>query len=255
MIRYQTFPNLNNADDQGLLAMGGDLSVSTLVSAYSQGVFPWFNDDQPILWWSPDPRLVLYPDQVRITRSLKKSIKNKFRVTCNETFERVIRGCALRGQSTEPLTSLDTDLNSNDAEATWITQDMYDAYLELHEKGYAHSIETWHNEELVGGLYGVCLGDVFFGESMFSTHTDASKTALVYLCQHLKNKDFKLIDCQVASDHLFTLGAVEIPRTEFAANLVDIDIHKTSDDFATNFPSEFNELKSLLSPANGIKLK
>ncbi len=243
MLRFQPFPALSQADDQGLLAMGGDLSVNTLVSAYAQGVFPWFNEGQPILWWSPDPRLVLIPNEIRISRSLRKSIKNKFTISCNRAFEQVITGCALRGNAGQN----DTQGHRQSGEATWITQDMHDAYIELHKLGYAHSVEVWSKGELVGGLYGVCLGRVFFGESMFSSQTDASKAALVYLCNHLHEKGFTLIDCQVASDHLLTLGAKEISRNEFVAALVDINIHEKNADFATAFPCEFDDLKSLLS--------
>lgn len=252
MISFQPFPDPSNADDQGLLAMGGDLSVSTLVSAYAQGIFPWFNEDQPILWWSPDPRLVLIPNEVRISRSLRKSIKNKFSVTCNQAFEQVITGCALRGTVTNNAPD-EIQSTSLDSDATWITQDMHDAYIELHKLGYAHSIEVWSNNELVGGLYGVCLGKVYFGESMFSSRTDASKVALVHLCGHLNNKKFRLIDCQVASDHLFTLGAKEISRNEFSAALVDINIDKPSSDFADEFPCRFDDLRSLLSRESDIK--
>jgi len=227
MIEFQPFPDLHHADHDGLLAMGGDLSVDTLVSAYAQGIFPWFNEGQPILWWSPNPRLVLYPDQIKISRSLRKNIKNKYQVTCNQAFDKVIHACALRGHE-----------EASSQESTWITQEMHQAYIKLHKAGYAHSIETWHQNELIGGLYGVCLGQVFFGESMFSRKPDASKTALAYLCEHLKNKHFRLIDCQVASDHLFSLGAVEISRNEFLAALVDININEPSPDFGDVFPTQ-----------------
>ncbi|MBX2849409.1 MAG: leucyl/phenylalanyl-tRNA--protein transferase [Acidiferrobacterales bacterium] len=236
MIAFQPFPSLDNADEDGLLAMGGDLSLNTLVSAYAQGVFPWFNEGQPILWWSPDPRLVLYPDEVKISRSLKKNLKNKYQVTCDRVFKHVVKGCALRGSTPNSV-----------PEGTWITEQMYEAYVDLHNAGYAHSIETWNNDQLVGGLYGVCLGDVFFGESMFSLEVDASKVALVYLCQHLLNKNFQLIDCQVASDHLFTLGAREIPRKAFTDSLVNINIHQSTSNFADDFPTEVKGLHSLLS--------
>lgn len=237
MLSFQPFPSLDNADDDGLLAMGGDLSVNTLVSAYAQGVFPWFNEGQPILWWSPDPRLVLYPTHVKVSRSLKKSMSNKFTVTCNQAFEQVIQGCALRGQSPEHA--------HNSKEATWITQAMHEAYIELHKQHYAHSVEVWQDQQLVGGLYGVCLDKVFFGESMFSRKADASKTALVYLCQHLANHNFELIDCQVASDHLFSLGAVEISRDDFVKSLNNIDINQEKSDFSANFPTSVKQLNKL----------
>ncbi len=236
MIRYQAFPALDHADEDGLLAMGGDLSVDTLVSAYAQGIFPWFNEGQPILWWSPDPRLVLYPSRIKISKSLKKSLRAKYQVTCNQAFERVITGCALRGSTPNMI-----------PEATWITEQMHSAYMELHKAGYAHSIETWSNGELMGGLYGVSLGKTFFGESMFSRAADASKVALAFLCQHLLNGDFKVIDCQVASDHLFTLGAEEISRKNFVSQLVDINIQQPNKHFARDFPKAFEDLMPLFS--------
>lgn len=226
MVNFVNFPAVTNANEDGLLAMGGDLSVDSLVSAYAQGIFPWFNDDQPILWWSPNPRLVLYPDQVKISRSLRKTIrKGLYRVSCNTQFERVIKGCALRG-STQPHAP---------APDTWITDSMHSAYLDLHRLGYAHSIEVWQENTLVGGLYGVALGSVFFGESMFSSATDASKIALVSLCQWLRHRNVSLIDCQVASDHLLSLGAKEITRSAFLKSLEHIDIESPHTDFAVDF--------------------
>ena len=206
---------MRNANQDGLLASGGDLSVDTLVSAYTQGIFPWFNDGQPILWWSPDPRLVLFPEDIRVSKSLAKTLKkNKFDLRCNTSFEQVIKGCALRGaQSADQKT-----------EETWITESMHNAYLELHKQGYAHSIEVWQDQQLVGGLYGIAMGSVFFGESMFSRVNDASKVALVGLCQHLPSKNIDLIDCQVASDHLFSMGASEIPRQLFLQFLEPINL-------------------------------
>ncbi len=254
MIQFTAFPELHNADQDGLLAMGGDLSVNTLVSAYSQGIFPWFNEGQPILWWAPDPRLVLYPNQFKISRSLKRNIKNKYDVTCNRAFSEIISGCALRGGPEINATELDaldnspnTHLDDEPQETTWITKAMHQAYIELHNTGYAHSIETWQDGELVGGLYGVCLGKVFFGESMFSRKPDASKAALAYLCQHLANQEFKLIDCQVASEHLFSLGAIEIPRSEFIAALNDIDINQPNLGFSKNFPDNPTDLTHYFS--------
>jgi leucyl/phenylalanyl-tRNA--protein transferase len=205
-LEFITFPPVINADEDGLLAMGGDLNLNTLVSAYSQGVFPWYNDDQPILWWSPDPRTVLFPNDIKVSRSLAKNIKNAgFIVTCNKDFDAVISACALRGQqdSQAPI------------EETWIGDDMRVAYSALHKQHYAHSIEVWQNNELVGGLYGLAIGNTFFGESMFSRASNASKVALVTLCKALSAAGFNMIDCQVASDHLFSLGAVEISRERF----------------------------------------
>jgi len=217
MIDFVAFPDVENANPDGLLTVGGDLSVDTLVSAYSQGIFPWFNDDQPVLWWSPDPRLVLYPEAIKVSRSLKKVIrKNELELRCNTEFEEVISGCALRG-ATADLEIL---------EDTWITESMHEAYTQLHRQGYAHSIEVWQNNELVGGLYGIALGKTFFGESMFSRVSNASKIALVGLCQHLLVKGFTIIDCQVASPHLFTMGACEIERSKFIQSLEPLKLSK-----------------------------
>lgn len=227
-IEYVRFPSVSNATEDGLLAMGGNLSVNTLVSAYAQGIFPWFTENQPVLWWSPDPRLVLFPNQIKISRSLRKSLKNQdFEIRCNSDFEGVIKACALRGRSPD-----EEDKNPED---TWITQTMHDAYCELHTRGYAHSIECWQNDKLVGGLYGVALGKLFFGESMFTRKRDASKVALVALCQALEKQNFSLIDCQVYSDHLASLGAVEIPREEFLKILEGTDIQSPMHHFADFF--------------------
>jgi len=238
MVDHIPFPDLSHASKDGLLTMGGDLSIDMLVSAYSQGIFPWFNEDQPILWWSPDPRLVIYPGQVKISRSLAKRIKqNHFNVSCNRAFDKVISGCAVRGAHSFNAPS----------EGTWITQEMRDAYLRLHEQGYAHSIEVWQSERLVGGLYGVALGKVFFGESMFSRENDASKIALVALSQWLLEKHFTVIDCQVASQHLFSMGAKEIPRDHFLELLVGLDINSPLLSFSSGFENlELrNAIKSL----------
>ena len=197
------FPSVDLAlqEPDGLLAVGGDLSVDRLVNAYRHGIFPWYSDDQPILWWSPDPRLVLYPSQVKINRSLAKSLRKElFTVRFDTAFKDVIQACAAP---------------RSDEEGTWITDDMQQAYLRLHEAGYAHSIECWQDDKLVGGLYGIALGNVFFGESMFSRVTDASKIALVYLCAHLVKWQFSMIDCQVETEHLINMGAVSIPRQKF----------------------------------------
>ena len=218
MVNYVTFPDLQEANEDGLLAMGGDLSVDTLVSAYAQGIFPWFNHDQPILWWSPDPRLVLFPDRIKISKSLAKKIRQaRYSVSCNQAFEQVISACALRGKAkpTEPTTP---------HQETWITESMHQAYLQMHRAGYAHSIEVWDQQNLLGGLYGVLLGKVFFGESMFSRAPDASKLALVALCRHMQRSGMALIDCQVASEHLFSMGAEEIARDQFIQQLAHIDL-------------------------------
>jgi len=226
MINFVPFPELHNANEDGLLAVGGDLDVDSLVSAYAQGIFPWFNNDQPILWWSPDPRLVLYPEQLKISKSLAKLQRQKrYRLSCDQAFPEVISNCALRGNNTQ----------LEDADETWITDSMHAAYIELFNAGYAHSIEVWDQDELVGGLYGVVLGKVFFGESMFSQQNNVSKLALARLCKHLQHKQFVAIDCQVSSAHLLSLGAIEISRTKFIQQLSHIDIQQSSFDFANNF--------------------
>ncbi len=196
------FPPAWFARPDGLLCIGGDLSAKRLILAYEKGIFPWFSKDEPFLWWSPDPRLVLFPDSVHVSRSLNKKIKkNFFEVRINTCFEQVILACA------RP--------RKNKNEGTWLVQEMIDAYTNLHNLGYAHSIETYNNGRLAGGLYGICLGGSFFGESMFSLEKDASKIALVALANYLETNGFDLIDCQVTSSHLITMGAVEIPRNSF----------------------------------------
>jgi len=225
-INFVQFPSVSNANEDGLLAMGGDLDVNTLVSAYAQGIFPWYSEGQPILWWSPNPRMVLYPSQIKVSRSLTKVLKKKlFQVTCNQVFEDVINACALRGQQTEDVPREDT----------WITDDMVKAYLELHDQGYAHSVEVWQDGKLVGGLYGIALGKAFFGESMFSRVSNASKVGLVTLCHHLSGAGFEIIDCQVASDHLFSLGAVEVDRKQFLDIIEDVDINQPNLKFSKSF--------------------
>ena len=228
MIDFVRFPDLIDANQDGLLAHGGDLTPDTLVSAYAQGIFPWFNHDQPILWWSPDPRLVLYPQDFKTSKSLQKTIRaQKFTFSCDREFSQVVSACALRGLTEHADESIDT----------WIGVSMQQAYQHLHQAGYAHSIEVWQQKKLVGGLYGVALGKVFFGESMFSRVNDASKLALRALCDHLSKNNFKIIDCQVASDHLFSLGAQEIPRADFVQILSNIDIQQAPRDFANEFPA------------------
>ncbi len=200
----QPFPPLRNAlrDPNGLLAVGGCLSSERLLNAYKQGVFPWFSHDDPILWWSPNPRLVLFPEKLQISKRLAKTIRQKkFDVTTNQAFDSVISKCA--------------ELRA-DKEGTWISNDIQNAYSKLHQEGFAHSFEAWHDGKLVGGLYGIILGKVFFGESMFHTVSDASKVAFAYCVEQLKMHDFQLIDCQVHSEHLVSLGAEEISRAAFA---------------------------------------
>ena len=199
----QDFPPSQKAlkDPNGLLAVGGCLSSTRLINAYRHGIFPWYNQEEPILWWSPDPRLVLFPEQLIVSQSLRKTLKKqKFTVTIDRAFKQVISACA------QPR-----KVESN----TWITNDIEHAYIELHRLGIAHSAETWLDDALVGGLSGVAIGQVFFGESMFHTATDASKVAFATLVEKLKNWDYHLIDCQVHSSHLANLGAVNINRKKF----------------------------------------
>jgi leucyl/phenylalanyl-tRNA--protein transferase len=192
-------------DPNGLLAVGGDLSPGRLLAAYRRGIFPWYSDDQPILWWSPHPRVILRPEELKVSRSLAKTLRNKpFEVTFDRAFERVMRACA------EPRA---------DGLGTWITEEMVAAYVELHRLGHAHSAECWLEGELVGGLYGLAIGRVFFGESMFARRTDASKVAFAHLVRHLRAWGFGLIDCQVGTEHLLSLGAHGIPRADFEALL------------------------------------
>ncbi len=202
LTRQLRFPDPGLADADGLLAVGGDLSVKRLLLAYSMGIFPWFSDDSPILWWSPDPRLVLLPGDLRITRSLRRTLKkNVFTVTFDRAFREVITACSC--------------IPRRDGQGTWITPEMINAYCQLHEAGHAHSVESWHEGRLAGGLYGVALGSAFFGESMFSRATDASKVALVHLVRRLVLWDFRIIDCQVTSAHMMSMGAHEMSRPDF----------------------------------------
>lgn len=236
MPKFIEFPALENCNEDGLLAMGGNLSRDALVSAYSQGIFPWFNEGQPILWWSPDPRLVLFPDELNVSRSLAKVIRRKeFRITADHAFAEVIDGCATRGLPAD----------TTRASATWITTEMREAYIDLSSAGYAHSIETWSGDQLVGGLYGIALGKVFFGESMFSRASNASKVALWGLAQWLKRQKFELIDCQISNDHLLSLGAREIPRQDFIAALQDVDIQTSPANFASGFDEYIESFDSV----------
>ena len=202
-----TFPPVENAltEPNGLLAVGGDLSPQRLLEAYYNGIFPWFNENDPILWWSPDPRMVLFPDELKISRSLRKALKkNNYQIRTDNHFVQVMQACAVPRKAQA---------------GTWIHPQMISAYTALHEMGLAHSVETWIDGELAGGLYGVALGKVFFGESMFSHVTDASKIALVHLVKQLQYLGFGMIDCQVKTGHLASLGAREISRTEFNRHL------------------------------------
>ena len=202
------FPNPQEADKDGLLAIGGDLSVKRLMLAYRAGIFPWFEDYQPILWWSPNPRMVLFLDDFKVSKSLEKIIhKNKFTITYNACFSEVIRNCS--------------QIKREGQQGTWITNQMQESYLQLHKIGLATSVEIWLDDELVGGLYGIDLigKKVFCGESMFSKVSDASKVGFYYLVAQLKAKNYQLIDCQMYTTHLERLGAKEIPRNEFLKHL------------------------------------
>ena len=209
MLDDTTFPSVSEAFEDGLLAAGGDLSSTRLLNAYRRGIFPWFNKHDPILWWSPDPRLVLWTDKVKVSKSLKKTIRTtSITVTFDKAFNQVINACSLpRQEGVDP------------ENITWIHPDMIAAYNELHQQGHAHSVECWLDGQLVGGLYGVAIGQAFFGESMFSTVTDSSKLALVALCQQLQRWGVPLIDCQVYSGHLASLGAEEMSRCDFIEQL------------------------------------
>jgi len=200
------FPSPHLAAEQGLLAIGGDLSTDRLLLAYQHGIFPWFSEGDPIMWWSPDPRLVLYPKEIHIPRSLQKILNKKiFEITMDVAFDKVIRECA--------------DIRRQHDEGTWITQGMVDAYCRLHRIGVAHSIEAWLEGKLAGGLYGLSLGKGFFGESMFSRITNASKAAFVQLAKHLAALSFRMVDCQVPTRHLMQFGAKKIPRERFLQEL------------------------------------
>jgi len=196
------FPNVETADQYGVLAIGGDLSVKRLLNAYNNGIFPWYNTGEPIVWYAPSKRMVLFPEELKISKSMRKVLKKEiFTVTFNQNFKEVIRQCKT--------------IYRKDQQGTWITDEMEKAYLKLHSIGKAKSVEVWQNDQLVGGLYGVDLDSVFCGESMFSLVSNASKTAFIYLAKHLQSQKYKLLDCQVYNTHLASLGAREIPRKTF----------------------------------------
>lgn len=213
------FPDVELAltEPDGLLAVGGDLSVERLTSAYQQGIFPWYSEGQPILWWSPDPRMVLEPKDIKVSRSLAKTIrKQNVQITFDQNFRDVITACSEARLE-----------KGKQQDETWILDEMIEAYVKLHEAGYAHSVECWQDDKLIGGLYGIAIGKVFFGESMFSRISDASKIAFVTLAQQLKQWGFKLIDCQVYTSHLESLGATMIPRKQFLILLKQYAINNT----------------------------
>lgn len=202
-------PKLSPSD---IVAWGGDLNTNRLINAYQNGIFPWFNENDPILWWSPNPRCILYPNDMKISKSLKKSLQ-KYKVTYDQDFAKVIESCK--------------DVREQKNEKTWIIKDIIKAYNLLHVKGFAHSVEVWSENELVGGLYGVLLGKVFCGESMFAKKADASKVALANLCKKLSFYEFDMIDCQVPNPHLLSLGAITIPKNEFL-NKLEFALQKPS---------------------------
>lgn len=196
------FPPVESATKDGLLAYGGDLAEERLLLAYRNGIFPWYDENSPILWWSPDPRMVLFPEKLKISKSMNKTLVDaSFRLTKNTCFETVIDQCA--------------KIKREGQKGTWITDEMKNAYGKLHQRGYVQSYEVWDEDELVGGLYGVDLGRVFCGESMFSLKSNASKFALIKLVEELRHKDYSLVDCQVYTKHLVSLGAEEIARKDF----------------------------------------
>lgn len=204
------FPSPEYAEPDGLLAVGGDLSPERLLLAYQNGIFPWYSDGDPILWWSPDPRLVLYPEKLKVSKSLKRTIKKgKFEIRFDTNFRDVISNCATNFRKGQ--------------DGTWITEEMREAYCHMYELGFAHSVEAYLDNELVGGLYGLALGECFFGESMFTLVPDASKVAFAHLVDKLKSWGFRLIDCQVSTSHLLSLGAEEITRGEFLEELDQLD--------------------------------
>ncbi len=200
------FPPPYLAEREGLLAIGGDLSEERLLLAYRMGIFPWYAEDDPIIWWSPDPRMILYPKELKVSRSLKRLIrKGRLQVTMDQAFEEVITACAR--------------VRTDAGERTWLVEEMIEAYCDLHRSGFAHSVETWEGDRLVGGLYGVSLGRSFFGESMFARVSNASKVAFVGLVRQLERWNFDMIDCQVKTDHLLRFGAREVARRIFLARL------------------------------------
>ena len=201
-----SFPPVNEADENGLLAVGGDLSTERLLIAYRNGIFPWFNENEPLLWWCPDPRFVLFPEKLRITKSMRTVLQNgKLRFTINKAFEEVIKNCKM--------------IDRKEQDGTWISEAVQKAYTDLHKLGYAHSAEAWFEGKLVGGLYGIRLGNVFFGESMFSTISNASKFAFINYVLQLQKEKVALIDCQIHTDHLESLGAEMIRRESFISLL------------------------------------
>ncbi|MEZ2413445.1 leucyl/phenylalanyl-tRNA--protein transferase [Muriicola sp. E247] len=200
------FPPVEMANPEGLLAVGGDLMPERLILAYRNGIFPWFNEDSLILWWCPDPRMVLFPSKVRISKSMRNTLnRGHFKITKDKAFEKVIQECSNAPRPGQ--------------QGTWITQKMIDAYVQLFKQGIAHSYEVWQGEKLVGGLYGLDLGHVFCGESMFSKENNASKVALIHMCREMEKENYSLIDCQLHTPHLESLGAELMPRADYLSIL------------------------------------
>ena len=198
----KSFPPTHTASEEGILAVGGDLSIDRLMNAYESGIFPWYEDGSEILWWAPDPRFVLFTNELKISKSMRQFMRNStWTVTLDTAFDQVIRACK--------------SVPRKGQDGTWITDEMEEAYINLHQEGYAHSVEVWDQDELVGGLYGVSLGHMFFGESMFNYRSNASKMALIKLVEWLKKKGFSMVDCQDYTDHVASLGAREISRVDF----------------------------------------
>ncbi|MFL2591835.1 MAG: leucyl/phenylalanyl-tRNA--protein transferase [Flavobacteriaceae bacterium] len=205
------FPSPKLATSEGIVAVGGDLNPLRVLEAYKNGIFPWFNDDENLIWWSPDPRMVLFPEKIKLSKSFKSFLKKKeYRVSFNENFENVIESCS--------------NIKRVGQKGTWITSGLKKSFNKLHEMGHAHSVEVWYQNVIIGGLYGLDLGNIFCGESMFSTKPNASKVALYFLCHELKSNNYKFIDCQVPSEHLRSLGAEEISRDSFLEKLVNQSI-------------------------------
>ena len=222
------FPDPSEATEDGLLAVGGDLSPQRLVAAYASGIFPWYNSDDPILWWSPDPRMIIYPEKLKVSKSLKRNLrKSNYEIRVDTDFAQVIENCKKVKRKGE--------------DGTWISNEMFEAYVELHKIGIAHSIEVWDGNDLVGGLYGLSIGKAFYGESMFQKRSDASKIAFFHLCEYAKVLNFEFIDCQIANDHLISLGAEDIPREYFLEMLNRAVQHETSqgswEDITKAYPS------------------
>ncbi len=229
-----SFPPAYLTDKSGILAIGGDLSPERLLSAYIVGIFPWFNPDEPILWWCPDPRMVLFPSRIKISKSMRPMIrKNEFRVSVNESFRAVMQACK------------ETYRPSQGYLGSWISDELIDSFHVLHRLGYAHSVEIWHKNQLVGGLYGIILGKCFFGESMFSTLSNASKLAFVALAKNLERLGFQLIDCQVETEHLASLGAENMSRQDFLGMLRSC-VSSEPFDLKQNFETDL--IKLILTP-------